>query len=154
MAAPEPQHVMRKKTRKTLITLLVLFLLFVGYVGLVEWERSKTELHDGVATIQDFRVLMDASRDCRYAVFTKDGKTYFEARKYMPLWTQRSGPSRYVFGNDGKLLDWISDIARKDKWNRRWGQANWTPTTFYEIEKQLTERRNDATESDASATRR
>ena len=145
---------MRKKTRDTLITILVLFLLLAGYVGLCDWQELKTAPPDEVATIQDFRLRMDASHDCRYMIFTKDGKTYFEARKSMPLWTHPSGPSCYVFGDDGKLLDWISDNGESNKWDRKWGQTGRNPTTFDEIEKQLMERCNDGMEPDAPATPR
>lgn len=112
--------------KKTITQILVLVFLLVGlsagYIALCMHEISKTVPPVDLENIVQFRSKVDDGT-MTYWDFERDGKTYIEARTTLPDWTLPSGSVCYVFDDQGKFVDWISDNGESSAWNNKWGQT-------------------------------
>lgn len=66
----------------------------------------------------------------------KDGKVFFIAYSPMDCWLALpSGPAAYVFGPDGRLVDWSGDTGDDPGFAVRWAHARRITATIEEMTK-------------------
>jgi hypothetical protein len=139
MEPPKPPR------RTTLQVLLVFGLGVAGIAALGAVNLAVRHARDPrarFASVEEFEQTLNSSGNHRWMTFTRLGRTYYEAKRLMPLWLVPSGSTCYVFNEDGRYEDWILDNGESNRWDTKWGQTGRTETTINQIRKDLAARKS------------